>query len=534
MRKLICILLYFFPLISVAQNELNRYGSITGSFESNNQFYIKDNAIRAIFPQDKIGSNNYVKLDYNYKRISGGIQYEAYLPALQGYPFVINDAKLAQKYFTYNGQIVGLTAGNFYDQFGSGLVFRSWENRALGINNAMEGIRLTIKPISNFGIKFIYGKQRKNFDKSDGIIRAVDAQWQLVSNAKENDNKNLLIAAGFVSRYQQYTGPDPDFKPTVNAFSGRLNYSVNKSSLSVEYVLKSKDPHTANQQNTNRGKALLINASGTVKNIGININLRRLESMDFRTDRSADQSLSVINYLPALTRQQEYFLSNIYVYNTQALGEIGGQADVYWNVPKESFLGGRYGMNVALNISRYHALQIVSETTTNFKSKFLAVGSQLFYNDINLYIKKKFSKKWTQSVLLQHIYYNKSVVEGGNYDNICATIIVAEVVYKYTLAKVLRTELQHLSTRQDKRNWMGALVECSYAPHWSVVVSDMYNYGDAEKKVHYYNIGGSYTTGPHKLVMGFGRQRAGLVCVGGVCRLLPAATGLNVSLTSSF
>jgi hypothetical protein len=534
MKRIIYFIVFLSSLGSFGQSESGGYGNIMGSFESNNQLYIKDNAIRAVFPQDRIGSNNYVKVDYSYKKITAGIQYEAYLPSLQGYPFVINDAKLVQKYFSYNSQKFGLTAGNFYDQFGSGLVLRSWENRALGINNAMEGIRLVLKPVNAIDIKFIYGKQRKNFDKSEGIVRAIDAQWQLLSNAKENKERDLSVAASFVSRYQQYTGPDPDFKPTVNAFSGRLNYSVNKSSLSVEYVLKSKDPHTANQQNTNIGKALLINASASVKSVGININLRRLESMDFRTDRSADQSLAIINYLPALTRQQEYFLSNVYVYNTQALGEIGGQADVYWHVPKETVLGGRYGMYVALNVARYQALKIVSQTQTAFKSNFFAVGSQLFYNDINLHVKKKFSRKWTQSLLLQHIYYNKSVVEGGNYANIRASIIVAEALYKYAATKALRTELQHLFTRQDKGNWTGALVEWSYAPNWSMVISDMYNYGDAVKKVHYYNIGGSYTTGPHKMVIAFGRQRAGLVCVGGVCRLLPAATGLNLSLTSSF
>ncbi len=125
-------------------------------------------------------------------------------------------------------------------------------------------------------------------------------------------------------------------------------------------------------------------------------------------------------------------------------------------------------------------------------------------------------------------------MEGGNYADIKSTIIVADVLYKYAPKKSIRSELQHLFTSQDKKNWMGVLMEWSYAPHFSLFASDMYNYGDANKRVHYYNAGGSYTTGPHKLLLSYGRQRAGLVCVGGVCRLLPAATGLSISLTSNF
>jgi|CXWL01.1.fsa_nt_gi hypothetical protein len=534
MRNFLLLILLVLSFTGFAQVDLGKYGSISGSFETNNQLYVKDILTNAVFPQDRIGSNNYLKVDYRLQKFSAGIQYEAYLPSLQGYPFVLNESKLVQKYFSYQETKFGFTIGNFYEQFGSGLIFRSWENRQLGINNAIEGVNIHLKPINSLDFKFIYGKQRRSFENSDGTIRAIDANWHLVNPSQTNKEKTFSMGASFVSRYQQYTGPDPDFKPTVNAFSGRLNYADNNNTFSAEYVVKSKDPHVANQQNTNNGKGLLVNYGLTKNNVGFNLNLRRLENMDFRTDRNAGQSMVLVNYIPALTKQQEYYLSNIYVYNAQALGEIGGQADLYYTIPKNTKLGGKYGMNIILNYSRYHSLQITSQTPTSFESNFLGAGKQLFYGDINLAIKKKLSGKWTTNYLLQHIFYNKSVVEGGNYANIKSAILVADVLYKYAPKKSFRTELQHLFTRQDKKNWMGVLMEWSYAPHFSLFASDMYNYGISDKKTHYYNTGGSYTTGPHKLLLSYGRQRAGLVCVGGVCRLVPAATGLNISFTSNF
>ncbi len=534
MRNLLLLILLLLSFTGFAQMDLGRYGSISGSFETNNQVYVKDILTNAVFPQDRIGSNNYLKVDYRLQKFSAGIQSEAYLPSLQGYPFLLNESKLVQKYFSYQETKFGLTIGNFYEQFGSGLIFRSWENRQLGINNAMEGVSINLKPINNIDFKIIYGKQRKNFENSEGTIRAIDVNWQIVNPLPANKGKTFSIGASFVSRYQQYTGPDPDFKPTVNAFSGRLNYADNNNTFSAEYVEKNKDPHVANQQNTNNGKALLVNYGFAKNSVGFNLNLRRLENMDFRTDRNADQSMVLVNYIPALTKQQEYYLSNIYVYNAQALGEIGGQADLYYTIPKKTKLGGKYGISIAINYSRYHALKITSQTPTSFESKFFGAGKQLYYSDINLSVKKKHSPKFTSSWLLQHIYYNKSVVEGGNYANIKSTITVADVLYKYKSKKAFRTEVQHLFTGQDKGNWFGALLEWSYAPHFTIFASDMYNYGDENKQVHYYNTGGGYSTGPHKLLLSYGRQRAGLICVGGVCRLVPAATGLNVSFTSNF
>ncbi len=534
MRKLTLFILLIVPFHLFAQFDLGKYGTFTGSFETNNQLYVKDIKTNAVFPQDRIGSNNYLKADYRLQHFSAGIQYEAYLPSLQGYPFVLNETKLVQKYFSYQVNKFGLTAGNFYEQFGSGLVYRSWENRQLGINNAMEGVNINLKPTRNLDFKFIYGKQRKNFENSDGTVRAVDVNWRVINPSQANKEKSFSIGASLVSRYQQYTGPDPDFKPTVNAFSGRLDYADNFNTVSAEYVVKSKDPHAANQQNINTGKALLVNYGFAKNNLGFNLNLRRLENMDFRTDRNAGQSLVLVNYIPALTRQQEYYLSNIYVYNAQALGETGGQADLYYSIPKNTIIGGKYGMSITLNYSRYHALPIIAQTATSFESNFLGAGKQLFYSDINLSVKKKLSDKWTTSYLLQHIYYNKSVVEGGNYAPIKSTISVADILYKYAPKKAIRTELQHLFSKQDKGNWMGILAEWSYAPHFSIFASDMYNYGSSNQQLHYYTVGGSYTTGSHKLLLGYGRQRAGLVCIGGVCRLLPAATGLNISLTSNF
>jgi hypothetical protein len=222
------------------------------------------------------------------------------------------------------------------------------------------------------------------------------------------------------------------------------------------------------------------------------------------------------------------------VYNAQPLAETGFQADVLYNFPKGSGIGGKYGANLALNMSQYNNLDISNVTANGFSSKFFGFGEQKYYRDINLEFRKKWNAKTTTSFLLQNLFYNKSVIEGGTYDNINATIAAVDVQVKYAPKKSVRFELQHLATTQDKKNWAAALAELSFAPKWTVFVQDMYNYGNTDKKIHYYTLGYSYTWQTTRLLMSYGRQRAGLVCIGGVCRQVPAATGLNVTMTTNF
>ena len=35
-------------------------------------------------------------------------------------------------------------------------------------------------------------------------------------------------------------------------------------------------------------------------------------------------------------------------------------------------------------------------------------------------------------------------------------------------------------------------------------------------------------------MLSYGKQREGIICVGGVCRQVPAANGFSVTITSSF
>lgn len=73
-------------------------------------------------------------------------------------------------------------------------------------------------------------------------------------------------------------------------------------------------------------------------------------------------------------------------------------------------------------------------------------------------------------------------------------------------------------------------------PKWFVAVMDQYNYGNdiKDNQLHYYTLSTGYHKGATHIAVTYGRQREVIICVGGVCRHVPASNGLVLSITTSF
>jgi len=513
--------------LGIAQD---KKGKLSGSFETINHVYEKDKKTKAVVPDDKFGSNSYLKLDYNIGKLTMGLQYEAYLPRLVGYDIRHKDQKIAGKYLKYQDQNLEITVGNFYEQFGSGLIFRSYENRELGINNAIEGVGIRFNPTNYLYLKAIYGKQREFFEVSDGILRGLDGTLDISEYFDLNDS-HLEIGGSWLGKYEAYTGAQEDFPTQVNAYSSRIDFGIKKWNLNAEFILKKDDRQIEHPDRDVNGNALLVNTSYAKSGLGMNLTFRALKDMGFYNERSASGLNLLVNYLPAITKQHKYSLLNIYTYITQANGEMGAQFDLYKKFKKGSLLGGKYGTKLELNISAYNDLELKNHETK--ETDFLKPGDNKLYRDFNISLSKKFSKKLKTKLAYANIEYNKGKLQGGSSPIVKSNFLATELEFKLKPKHVLRAELQHLWTKEDKKNWMAALLEYSIAPGFSMFVSDQYNYGDKDK-IHYYSGGFGWAKDSKNLRIAYGRNREGLNCSGGVCRFVPAYTGLSISFSSSF
>lgn len=516
------------------------YGELHGNFQTDVQYYNTDTLIGAPIVPEKVRMNGFANLTYTRSSISAGIRYESYLNALQGFDPRYKGSGIMFRYVDYNKDELHLTAGSFYEQFGNGLILRSYEERSLGFDNVLDGFRVKYTLLKGIRLTGFIAKQRSFFTYGPGIVRGVDADISINELVEKwNDLKTkLFIGGSFVSKYQQDQDPVYKLPENVGAMAGRLKLIRGGFSLNAEYAYKINDPATTNGLIYKPGEAIFVSTAYSRKGFGVTLSAKRIDNMDFRSDRTSTGNNLNINFLPALTRQHTYNLAaTIYPYGTQANGEVAFQGDVIYSFKKGSFIGGEYGSTININHSQVFGL----DTTKTFDglgytSKYESLG-QVYFKDFNVEFQRKINSKLKVNLFYANFVYNKDVVQGlHGYSTIYADVFVADVTYKLNKRHAVRTELQNLSTKQDYGSWATVLVEYTVVPNWFFAVMDQYNYGNpiAAKRLHYPIGIIGYIKNATRIQLSYGRQRAGIFCVGGVCRNVPASNGLTLTLSSSF
>ncbi|MCP1997125.1 DUF6029 family protein [Flavobacterium sp. HSC-61S13] len=535
------------------------FSQIRVGLESNSQWYIDDKKVKIdeVDAEERFRSNTYLKFDYSYKNWELGAQLEAYAPKpILNYSPDFKKFDVGTVFARYNNTESGVdvTLGHFYEQFGSGLVLRSWEDRQIGINNAIFGARAKLRMAPGADITFLGGKQRigMGFDLSDSYLYGANVEVDL-AEVTGNEESGFKVGASYVGRYQDQKELYPLLSKTLDLFSGRVDYTGDAFYFGAEYVYKAKDALVENYkvfENIEKdGNALLVNTGFSAEGLGLNVTLRRMENMTFYSERNFAGNIynkGVGNYVPALTKQYDYSLQNIYVYQAQPgfsyyqnpkLGEIGGQFDFYYNFKKGSTIGGEYGTSVIVNGSYWAGLKLKDADVSKdelLEADYFAMGDK-YYSDLGLEIRKKWSSNWSSIFMYLNQYYNKEKVE-DTYGLVKTNMVSAETTYQFAGTKSIRLEMQHLWADSDKKNWAGATLEFAANANWGFFVTDIYNYGNDEvdEQIHYYNGGVSYTKGVTRIAASYGRQRGGLLCVGGVCRMVSEAAGLTVGISTSF
>jgi hypothetical protein len=530
---------------------------LSGGLESNSSLYIDDAKVKLeqIEARQRFRSNNYLRLDYKLKNFTAGAQVEAYEPkALLNYSPNLNKTNLGTYYLKYKNDKLRLeaVAGHFYEQFGSGLVFRTWEDRQLGIANSIAGGLVKYSPLESVHFTAFYGKQRNGlgFDFTDGKIAALNTDVELSSLLKIKKAK-FGVGLSYVNRNEQeqvYEGLNKNTYLT----SARGDFSAGGFTADFEYAFKSKDAlvefNNVRPELQFDGDAYLLNLGYTKNGLGITANFRRLENFGFYSQRRSAGNIyneAMLNYIPALTKQYDYSLTNIYVYAAQPnlsfepdrnkAGEIGGQIGLFYQIKKQTPLGGKYGTSIALNYAQWHGLKgRYDAEQRKYQADKLGLGEK-YYRDASVEIRKKWNKKWSSVFTYLNQYYNARYVEEATGE-VNANTLVFDNTLRLKKTKSIRLEIQHQWANRGFGSWAASQLEYNFNAVWSVFALDIYNYGNKTPadKLHYYNLGTTFSKGAYRVQLGYGRQRGGLICVGGVCRFVPRSAGLNVGLNYSF
>ena len=571
-QKTLLLTSILFLIVSslVAQNQDNQtsnidFGTLTGSVQTDFRYYVEDSVIGAAVPLEKIGFNNYFTLNYERGNFRAGVRYETYLPALLGYPTSMRGTGIANRYMGYTLKGLDVTVGNLYEQFGSGMVLRAQEDRFIGIDNSIDGLRVKYDFNGKARATGIIGRQRNGFTidetnsfgkqnrLSAGVVRGLDLELflheifkpKLTEEEKENQQPvlnplSVTVSGSFVSKYEDYLGTIDYLEQNVDAYSGRLFINKGGFSTNVEYVHKASDPSKVNKYIDKTGIGFLINMQYSRPRLGFSVSAKRIDNLDFRSERTAIDNVYYINFVPANTKQHTYRLLTLYPYAVQMLGEWGFQSELIYSLKRGSKLGGKYGTSISINYATARNLDKVEVATDEgYTAEFFAIGDRTYYQDFNIEINRKLSKKWKAIFTYVYLEYDKDQIEGRTgFGLVKSHTVVADVQYKHSSKLAFRSEVQHLATEQDFGNWLYGLLETTINSNFSFYLSNEMNYvgtgANKPKTTHYYDFGASYVKGSSRFGLSYGRQRAGLLCVGGICRIVPASSGLSFSLTSTF
>lgn len=563
MKKLAILILAAGTLFNATAQEEKEPGIVSGNVSVLWQSYQEDSLIGAVVPPSKTGMNAFSNLIYTQGNFSAGLRYESYLNSVLGFPGRFKGTGVGYRFARWADPEKGIdvTVGNFYEQFGTGVILRSYEERNLGLDNALDGFRVILHPIAGVQVKAIYGRQRLDFEdgliNGEGIIRGINSEISINDLVPSLVDKKLKInpEASFVSKFQPggniiQDGLVLELPQNVGAWDLGTQLQFKRWQGGISYAKKINDPNADNGYIYKDGESLSYYLSGNVKRLNFLLQRSTTDNMSFRSDRDLLLFDAPINNIPAITLPHTYNLAaTLYPYATVINGESSFRGELYYSLKRGSKLGGKYGTKMSLVFATAYSLDTtnlsgVDGIVAGYTRNSWGFGDSLNVQDLSFTIDRKLSKKFKAKAMYMNLRFNTLATPvTTDYKGIVdANIFVLETQVKTKNKQSLRTEFQALITgendgvKQDKGDWATLVAEYTWSPHWFVSVMDQYNFGnpDDSKRDHYLYGAAGYINGPHRLSVGYGKRREGIFCVGGVCRAVPASNGFEVTLTSSF
>ena len=548
-KKLLLFIISISPFLNITAQEQKKV-TLSGSIQSDMLVPEEDKETGAEKTEDFL-TNTYADLQLQSEYVDAGARLEYMEHPMPGFEKDFKGWGVPN--FWMKGKLGNneLTLGTFYEQFGSGFILRTYEERTLGIDNSLLGGRLLLKPTDGIILKVLSGKQRRYWKWNKALVSGADAEIsidQWIPSMRESGTV-LTLGASWVNKYEKNEEKVfvdnthyVHFPKFVNSWDVRANFNHGPWNFLAEYAQKTADPSFANGYIFKKGSAAMLSGSYSNKGLSVLVQAKRSENM---SSKSADVTgnSSAINYLPAFIQDHTYALATLYAYATQlADGEWAYQTEIGYNFKRNTTFGGKYGMNVKLNYSYVRGIphefadgmerQTLSGVTyVDYKSPFFKWGKETYYQDLNVQVSRRLSHDFLLNLMYMSQRFNKTVVEGEG-GMVHSNIFIADGKYQFSKKTTLRCELQYLTTKQDEKDWVFGLLELSLVPHWMITISDMWNCGDS--KIHYYQGLVTYNVGSHRIQAGYERTQAGFNCSGGVCRYVPAMKGFFASYNYNF
>ena len=534
-------------------------GTFSGDLMTNLNFFQRDPSIKAsgnpLYDNYLSGSEAWLDMRYNVKGFTFFLRADAFDNSNLKNPTSANSAYGVGAWsISKEMKDLTITVGSIYDQIGSGILFRAYEDRGLLIDHALVGLQLKYKLTNNIMLKGFMGQQKNNENE---IVNAVYAPVIRGFNAEGDFNAgkiHLVPGVGVLNRtldatsyrdeaasIQTYTDSTKHFTPVYNMYAFTVYNTLTYKNFSwyVEGAYKTSEGINEPDSITH-GPVIVVNKPGNVEYTSINygkkgiaLSLTGKRTQDFVMSTSPDQTVAngvgagMMNWQPIVAVLRPERLMSRYTPASQDISEMAATAN----------------LNVSPNDVTSYTFTYTNINTLDNQKLYREGFAEGYYQGL---------KSWIIEGGVQYLEYNIELYQSRAAKGapiLYAVTPFTEITYRINEKKSIRAELQYMDTKQDYGSWVFALLEYDVAPQWSVSVYDMYNVkvnrnpdnpnsSDAnfatEKGLNYPTAYVAYTKGPHRFSLAYVKQVDGINCSGGVCRYEPAFSGVKATLTTSF
>jgi hypothetical protein len=414
---------------------------------------------------------------------------------------------ITRKYFRYRDKVFNAYVGDYQKTIGRGLLFRSYENEELDEDNIVEGAVVDGKVFDLGEITGFFGENRREGYDYDDHVRGLAADFQPI---------RYFSAMGGVAHCEMEDASGNRVSTDLLGFGGGFYWDY--ADFYAEYVDRAGWDVTANRDRDGRGYYLNGNVYLPWRNVAVGVQYKDYDHLFYpysspptvtHSGRSINEGANEKGYMVSVsTRPVRPFKAE------------GG----YAALESRPVTIGNFRDERA--ITEYYFLARYDFP----KPDLIVEGGYTYWDEHNRLVGQGGTetgelRKWPTVKATYDFAEDFSVFGEFEYEikTTYRTVADEDTTYRRIDSGVSYRSLTGFTLRYED----SSRVEREY---WGDPLLDQFR--DVDRWIWYeayLNVLGSHT-----LTVGYGGQRGGLVCSGGVCRQEAPFKGFRITLTSSF